>query len=125
MNICCPYCHSPRIITHNYGRKVGGAIGTAAGAATAIPRTVIAVETGLIASAFAGPAGFFVGTMAGFVLSGLIGGYVGNAAGTALGEVIDENILDNFRCLDCDKQFSRPSHSERSRHEEYEEDDHE
>lgn len=112
MHICCPYCRSPNVITHDYGRKVGGAIGTAAGAASVIPRTIIAVETGLFASAIAGPPGFIVGTMAGYVLSGLIGGYVGNAAGTALGEVIDENILDNYRCLSCDRKFSRPFRSQ-------------
>lgn len=111
MHLRCPYCQSPKVITHDYARKVGGAVGTAAGAASAIPRTIIAVETGLFASTIAGPPGFMVGTLAGYVLGSLIGGYVGNAAGTALGEVIDDNILDNYRCLGCDRKFSRPVRS--------------
>ena len=108
MKIHCPYCQSPKVIALDYGRKLGGAVGTAAGAASAFPRTLIAVETGLFASTIAGPPGFVVGTLAGYVLSSLIGGYVGNTAGTALGEVIDENILDNYRCLGCQRKFSAP-----------------
>jgi hypothetical protein len=110
MAISCPYCQSAKVITCDYGRKVGGAIGTAAGAAAAVPRTLIAIETGALAARFAGPVGLIAGSMAGYVLSGLIGGYFGNAAGTALGEVIDENILDNYQCLACNHKFSRPSH---------------
>lgn len=111
MNICCPHCHSLKIISHNYGKKVGGAIGTAAGVASVVPRTVIAVEAGIMGSALLGPPGLVVGSLAGFILSGLIGGYVGNAAGTALGEVIDENILDNYECLSCNKKFNQPHHT--------------
>lgn len=108
MHIHCPYCQSSKVITLDYGRKVGGTVGTIAGAATALPRTLIAVEAGLIASTIAGPPGFVVGTLAGYVLSGLVGGYIGNATGTALGEVIDDNILDNYRCLGCHRKFSAP-----------------
>lgn len=107
--IICPYCQSTKVITRDYGRRVGGAIGTAAGAAAAVPRTLIAIETGALAARFAGPVGLIAGSMAGYVLSGLIGGYFGNAAGTALGEVIDENILDNIQCLTCNRKFSRPT----------------
>ena len=41
-----------------------------------------------------------------------MGGTTGASAGVALGSVLDEQVLDNYRCLDCDYCFRSVPHED-------------
>jgi uncharacterized membrane protein len=90
MSLLCPQCQSEQIVTRNYARRTGGAIGAVAGAASMI----------------AGPPGTVIGGIAGAIIGGFIGALAGGSAGIALGEAIDNNVLDNYQCLSCQFVFS-------------------
>jgi outer membrane lipoprotein SlyB len=94
MIIECPNCQSTRIVSKDVGKKTEGVIGAVGGA-----------EVGGAIGLLAGPAGVMVGSL----LGALIGGAAGSIAGAKLGEVVDNHVLDNYRCLSCDYEFSQRS----------------
>ena len=104
--LLCPRCGSPGIISHNYARKVGGAIGTVAGASGGFVAATAGAETGAAVGLIAGPPGALVGGVSGAIIGALLGGAAGCATGAMLGTAIDNNILDNHECKHCGHTFS-------------------
>ena len=102
----CPLCRSPRITSRDWGRKVAGVIGCAAGAAGGFYGCLrtphLSLSTGLAFS----PSASALNGVAGAVLSALTGTAIGCEVGTAVGEQIDHYLLNNFECLDCSHAFS-------------------
>lgn len=73
----CPNCHSThRVQKNNYARKAGATIG------------------------------FTAGGIAGGLLGALTGATAGLCLGAKAGEVVDKNILNNYKCLCCEYEFS-------------------
>ena len=109
-DLYCPHCNSHRIVPSHLARRVGSAIGTIAGAATATTRVAggayLGAEFGALLGGRAGPAGFTLGTVAGALLGAMAGAAAGCAVGAALGEAIDAKILHNHQCIDCGRGFS-------------------
>lgn len=102
----CPRCNSHNVEQLGYGRRVGGTIGTVAGATGGVMTALLAARNGAAVGAVAGPVGAVAGGMVGALLAGLTGATVGGIAGSALGEVVDQNIIANHHCLHCDHTFS-------------------
>ena len=75
-DLYCPHCNSHRIVPSHLARRVGSAIGTIAGAATATTRVAggayLGAEFGALLGGRAGPAGFTLGTVAGALLGLLL-----------------------------------------------------
>ncbi|PXW26427.1 hypothetical protein [Paraburkholderia caballeronis] len=105
-HLICPYCQSSRVEPLNRARKVGGTAGTVAGAVSSITIALSGAEAGATFGLIAGPVGAACGGIAGAILAGLAGGAAGCATGIALGEMVDARVLDNARCLDCQRTFS-------------------
>tara|TARA_B100001059_G_scaffold229851_3_gene263097 strand:- start:10581 stop:11141 length:561 start_codon:yes stop_codon:yes gene_type:complete len=101
----CPACHSDQIQHCHYGKRVGGTIGTVAGAFSgASGATAGALEGARIGATvmrFAGP----TATASGAVLGAISGGLIGCVAGLKLGEVVDQELLCRYRCTQCGKHF--------------------
>lgn len=107
MSLLCPQCQSEQVVTRNYARKTGGAIGTVAGGIGGYSAALSGARMGSAVAALAlGPPGVVIGGVAGAVIGGFIGALAGGTAGIALGEVIDDKVLDNYHCLACDFCFS-------------------
>lgn len=102
----CPRCNSHNVEELGYGRRVGGAIGTVAGATGGIMTVLLGARTGATVGAVAGPVGVAAGGLVGALLAGLTGATVGGIAGSALGDVVDSNVLANIHCLSCDHTYS-------------------
>jgi DNA-directed RNA polymerase subunit RPC12/RpoP len=99
MIIECPNCRSTRIATKNVGKKTGSVIGAVGGVSSSLSGAEIGASIGAIG----GPAGVMLGGLFG----ALIGGAAGSIAGAKLGEAVDDHVLDNYRCLSCDYEFSQ------------------
>ena len=102
----CPRCSSHNVEELGYGRRVGGAIGTVAGATGGAMTALLGARTGAAVGAVAGPVGAVAGGLVGALLAGLTGATVGGIAGSALGDVLDSNVLANIHCLSCDHTYS-------------------
>lgn len=102
----CPSCNSHNVEQLGNGRRVGGAVGTVAGATGGVMTALLGARNGAAVGAVAGPVGAVAGGMVGALLAGLTGATVGGIAGSALGDVVDHNILANLHCLHCDHTFS-------------------
>lgn len=102
----CPRCNSHNVEELGYGRRVGGAIGTVAGATGGAMTALLGARTGAAVGAVAGPVGAVAGGLVGALLAGLTGATVGGIAGSALGDVVDSNVLANIHCLNCDHTYS-------------------
>lgn len=100
----CPKCHSLRIETRNRARKLGGAIGAIAGAASTL--LAVSANARTAASLAGGPAGIAVGIIASSILRALVSGAASGATGVKLGEIIDEKVLNNYLCHHCKHTFS-------------------
>jgi hypothetical protein len=107
--ICCPRCKSPRIITLDQGRKIGGAVGAVAGATGSTLVTWGGAKTGAALGMIAGPPGAILGGLAGMVIGALVGGAAGCTTGAIAGETIDENLLSNYQCQTCGFTFGKQS----------------
>ncbi len=119
MENTCPHCQSHRIVARNHARKTCGTLGTLAGAGMAVR----SVKLGTTIGRFFGPPGVVAGGMAGIVFAGLSGAILGNSTGSKLGTMLDDSVLNNYRCLSCERTFSRPSEiyeGEYSSHDEFE-----
>jgi len=101
----CPRCHSARVESRNFARRLGGAIGAIAGTTSGMALAVIGAEVRLLT----GPIGAVLGGLAGVVIEGIVGGATGCAAGSKLGAAVDQNILRNQHCRDCGHAFSEKS----------------
>jgi hypothetical protein len=107
MSLLCPKCQSEQVVTRNYARKTGGAIGTIAGGIGGLSAALNGARLGGITGGLIlGPPGVAYGGMAGAILGGFVGALAGGSAGIALGEVVDNKILDNYQCLCCQFTFS-------------------
>ncbi len=107
--LLCPRCQSERVETRNYGKKIGGALGAAAGIGSGMALVLSGADT----RAAIGSTGEATeaGGLAQGVLAVLRSGSVGCAAGAAFGDVIDEHVLDRYRCVECGHAFSQPYES--------------
>lgn len=104
MKLKCPHCKSSSIRTLNYGRKLGGTIGTIAGAASNVTALIGGAKTGLFLGAIVG--GLQTGSLANAFIRALQGGIAGCAIGITLGNMIDNDILSNHQYLSCKHRFS-------------------
>jgi len=110
MPLECPRCQSTRIGSNNYGKKTAGVVGAGAGAVSGVSAASTGALYGSAVGLVGGPVGVTLGRVTGAIIGGLVGGTTGASAGVALGSVLDEQVLDNYRCLDCDYCFrSAPS----------------
>lgn len=115
MSLQCPQCQSEQIVTRNYARKTGGAIGTVAGGYGGYTAAFNGARLGSVsAGMILGPPGTVIGGVAGAIIGGFVGALAGGSAGIALGEAIDNNILDNYQCLACEFTFSLSDESTQS-----------
>lgn len=103
---CCPHCGSRRLAHRHRARRVLGALGACAGAASSATRAWRGAELGCQLGAVANAPGALLGAIAGGVLGALAGGSTGCAIGVRLGEAIDRALLNDKRCLDCGQTFS-------------------
>lgn len=107
MSLLCPHCQSEQVVTLNYARRTGGAIGTVAGGYGGYAAALSGARIGgLAVGLIMGPPGTTIGGLAGAIIGGFVGALAGGTAGIALGEVIDNKILDNYHCLSCRFTFS-------------------
>ena len=107
MSLQCPQCQSEQVVTLNYARRTGGAIGTLAGGYGGYSAAFSGARLGsAAASMILGAPGGVIGGVAGAIIGGFVGALAGGTAGIALGEAIDNKILDNYRCLNCAFTFS-------------------
>lgn len=106
MSLLCPHCQSEQVVTRNYARRTGGAIGTVAGGYGGYTAALTGARIGSAAGSILGPPGVAIGGLAGAIIGGFVGALAGGTAGIALGEVIDNKILDNYQCLSCRFTFS-------------------
>lgn len=103
----CPLCHSPRVNSRDWARKVVGVIGCAAGAAGGFYGCLRSTHLSLLPPSLAiSPSASTLSGVTGAVLSALTGTAIGCEVGTAVGEQIDHYLLNNFECLDCRHTFS-------------------
>jgi len=101
----CPNCLSVRIGKNNYGKKTAGVVGAGAGAVGGVSAASTGAAYGSAVGLVGGPVGVTFGRVTGAIIGGLVGGTTGASAGVALGEVLDGQVLDNYRCLECDYCF--------------------
>ncbi len=106
--LLCPRCQSERIETRSYGKKIGGALGAAAGIGSGIALSLSGADIHAARGSTDDPEGNEAGGLAQGVLAVLRSGSVGCAAGAAFGDVIDEHVLDRYRCIECGHAFSQP-----------------
>ena len=107
MSLQCPQCQSEQVVTRNYARRTGGAIGAVAGGYGGYSAALSGARLGSVAaSMIVGPPGTVIGGIAGAIIGGFIGALAGGSTGIALGEAIDNNVLDNYQCLSCQFAFS-------------------
>ena len=106
MTIQCPKCGSTQIITRDFGRKTGGAVGTVAGGLTGMSGAFSGGRIGMTVGFVAGPAGSALGCLAGALIGGMVGAATVGVAGAKLGEVVDTRVLDNLECRQCAHAFS-------------------
>lgn len=107
--LLCPRCQSERVETRNYGKKIGGALGAAAGIGSGMALVLSGVD--IRAAIGSTGEGTEASGLAQGVLAVLRSGSVGCAAGAAFGDVIDEHVLDRYRCVECGHAFSQPYES--------------
>lgn len=103
----CPKCNSTNIDKKNYGKRAGTVVGAGAGAVAGWGGAAAGAKAGAAIGAFAGPIGAAAGGIFGSITGALLGGTAGGVIGSKAGEVVDENVLDNYRCLKCDFEFSK------------------
>lgn len=106
--LLCPRCQSERIETRSYGKKIGGALGAAAGIGSGMALVLSGADIRAVSGPTEDPTGTEAGGLAQGVLTVLRSGSVGCAAGAAFGDVIDEHVLDRYRCVECGHAFSQP-----------------
>jgi hypothetical protein len=106
MSIQCPQCGSTQIITRDFGRKTGGAVGTVAGGLTGMSGALSGGRIGMTVGVVAGPVGTALGCLAGALIGGMVGAATVGVAGAKLGEVLDTRVLDNLECRQCAHSFS-------------------
>ncbi|MFL0797097.1 MAG: complement resistance protein TraT [Cellvibrionaceae bacterium] len=111
MILICPKCKSDNVVHKNHARRIGGSVGTLAGAVSGVVAVNRGARVGAVAGSFLGPAGPIIGSVSGAVIAGLIGGVAGGSAGLALGEFVDDNILNNYKCQDCGHSFTMSKQS--------------
>ncbi|MBV8500250.1 MAG: hypothetical protein JO006_00870 [Paucibacter sp.] len=102
----CPRCKSDSVARRNLGRKTIGAIGAAIGLFAGWAGTAGGAEAGMAIGAAGGPAGMAAGSILGALIGALAAGASACVAGSILGQRMDDNVLDTYRCLDCDFTFS-------------------
>lgn len=107
--LLCPRCQSERIETRSYGKKIGGALGAAAGIGSGMALVLSGADIRAASGSAADPMDAAAGGLAGGVLAVLKSGSAGCAAGAAFGDVIDEHVLDKYRCVECGHAFSQPA----------------
>ena len=90
-----------------YRKRAGTVVGAGAGAAAGWGGAAAGAKAGAAIGAFAGPIGAVAGGIFGSITGALLGGTAGGVIGSKAGEVVDENVLDNYRCLKCDFEFSK------------------
>lgn len=105
----CPRCQSERIETRSYGKKIGGALGAAAGIGSGMALVLSGADIRATSGSAADPVDAAASGLAGGVLAVLKSGSAGCAAGAAFGDVIDEHVLDKYRCVECGHAFSQPA----------------
>ncbi len=101
----CPNCHHEDRRYKNVARKVGGTVGTLAGAASGVSGILSAARIGMQIGAPAGPAGAVLTAIAAATLRGIIGATIGCEVGTALGGLIDRHVLECDSCRNCGFPF--------------------
>lgn len=104
----CPLCGSPNTQAKNYGKKLGGALGTCAGVISSLSATAKGATAGAIVAVRATSPTTPLNSITAAVLGAFAGGAMGCIAGAGLGQVIDETVLNNHRCLRCGHSFSSP-----------------
>jgi len=73
MKCRCPNCQSDRVVTKDYARSAGCALGTLAGAVGGATAAASGAEIGMLAGAVAGPLGAIAGGgMAGAIVGALL-----------------------------------------------------
>lgn len=107
--LICPRCQSERIETRSYGKRVGGALGAAAGIGSGMALVLSGADIRAASGSAAESLDAAAGGLAGGVLAVLKSGSAGCAAGAAFGDVIDEHVLDKYRCVECGHAFSQPA----------------
>lgn len=106
--LLCPRCQSERIETRSYGKKIGGALGAAAGIGSGMALVLSGADIRAAIGSTDDPVSTEAGGLAQGVLAILRGGSAGCAAGAAFGNVIDEHVLDRYSCVECGHAFSKP-----------------
>lgn len=106
--LLCPRCQSERIETRSYGKKIGGALGAAAGIGSGVALVLSGADIRAVSGPAADPADTVAGDLAAGVLAVFKSGSAGCTAGAAFGNVIDEHVLDRYRCVECGHAFSEP-----------------
>lgn len=106
--LSCPQCGSPNIQNKNYGKRIGGAVGTCAGAMHALSGTTQGAYLGAAAAIYVSESENPLNCITSAVLGALVGGAVGCATGAALGKLIDQTLLNNHCCLRCGFCFQSP-----------------
>lgn len=99
----CPHCASTRTRPLQWGRRLGGVVGSVAGAAG-----------GVVAGCVGAPRLptqplQWVSLVSSAVIGGIAAGAAGCRSGASLGDLLDDRILPNHRCLDCAKRFNHPT----------------
>lgn len=105
MTLKCPHCGAEVVRHRNLARKLGGAIGSIAGAASGASGILAAARIGMVVAAPTGPYGALMSAIAAATLRSIVGATIGCEVGAALGELIDEHILDNDACRQCGMKF--------------------
>lgn len=106
--LVCPRCQSERIETRSYGKKIGGALGAAAGIGSGIALVLSGADIRAVIGSAADSVDNVAGDLAVGVMAVLKSGSTGCVAGAAFGDVIDEHVLDKYRCVECGHAFSQP-----------------
>ncbi|WP_186084724.1 hypothetical protein [Burkholderia gladioli] len=102
----CPSCASFRTEQRHIARRIWSAIGAAAGATSGAATVLSGAEAGATVGTLGGPIGAVCGGVAGAVLAGLVAGAAGCATGAAFGEALDRQVLNNWQCLACGRNFT-------------------
>lgn len=105
MTLKCPHCGSDDVRHRNLARKIGGAVGSIAGAASGASGILGAARIGFVVGAPIGPYGALMSAIAAATLRSIVGATIGCEIGTALGELIDAHILENDACRKCGHTF--------------------
>ena len=101
----CSHCASTRTRPLQWGRRLGGFVGSVAGAAGG--------AGGAVAGCLGAPRLStqplqWVSLVSSAVIGGIAAGAAGCRSGASLGDLLDDRILPNHRCLDCAKRFNHP-----------------